>query len=180
MIVSLLHIVWYCKFCEESQYYDFADISAFALHRNFYGYFRSQICRLMSALMNLRIYLMILFLKTLLTKDSTEGYIDSTKIDVCHLKRSKLNCWKISGWILVNGYGFKLHLVIDINGNIINATILPGNESDIRPVEKLLKNFKGAIFGDKGYISKKLFENLLNSKISNEDQEIWYGVKKSC
>ena len=53
--------------------------------------------------------------------------------------------------------------MIDINGNIINATILPGNESDIRPVEKLLKNFKGAIFGDKGYISKKLFENLLKN-----------------
>ena len=102
--------VCYCKFCEESQYYDFADISAFALHRNFYGYFRSQICRLMSVLMSFRIYLMMLFLKPLLTKDYTEGLRRST------LKRPKLNCWKISGWILVNGYGFKLHLVIDING----------------------------------------------------------------
>ena len=110
MIVSLLHIVWYCKFCEESQYYDFADISAFALHRNFYGYFRSQICRLMSALMSFRIYLMMLFLKALLTKDSTEGLRRST------LKRSKLNCWKNSCWVLINGYDFKLHIVIDING----------------------------------------------------------------
>ena len=111
---------------------------------------------------------MMLFLKALLTKDSTEGYIDSTKIDVCHLKRSKRN--KVFAEKSAVGYssmgyfyGFKLHLVIDINGNIINATILPGNESDIRPVEKLLKNFKGAIFGDKGYISKKLFENLLKN-----------------
>ena len=52
-------------------------------------------------------------------------------------------------------YGFKLHLVIDLSGNIINAYITPGNESDIRPVEQLLKNFKGTIFGAKGYISKK-------------------------
>ena len=69
-----------------------------------------QIYRLMSTLMSFRIYLMMLFLKALLTKDSTEGLRRST------LKRSKLNCWKISGWILINGYGFKLHLVIGING----------------------------------------------------------------
>ena len=149
----MLHIVWYCKFCEESQYYDFADISAFALHRNFYGYFRSQICRLMSALMSFRIYLMMLFLNALVTKDSTIG--------VCHLKRSKLNCWKISGWILVNGYGFKLHLVIDINGTIWKWK----RYSSCR--WKILK------IGD-------IFENLLNNKLSNEYQEIWYGVKKSC
>ena len=30
MIVSLLHIVWYCKFCEESWYSDLDDISAFS------------------------------------------------------------------------------------------------------------------------------------------------------
>ena len=153
MIVSLLHIVWYCKFCEESQYYDFADISAFALHRNFYGYFRSQICLLMSALMSFRIYLMMLFLKALLTKDSTEGIRRLT------LKRSKLNCWKISGWILINGYGFKLHLVIDINGTAWKWEWY----SSCR--WKILK-------------ISDIFENLLNDKISN--QEIWYGVKKSC
>ena len=162
MIVSLLHIVWYCKFCEESQYYDFADISAFALHRNFYGDFRSQICRLMSALMSFRIYLMMFFLKTLLTKDSTEGLQRST------LKRPKLNYWKISGWILVNGYGFKLHLVIDIN-EIMQLYCL---EMSVIFVLSM-KNFKDWRQG-----SKKFFENLLNDKISN--QEIWYGVKKFC
>ena len=41
--------------------------------------------------------------------------------------------------------------------------ILPGNERDICSVEELLKNFKGTIFGDNVYISKKLFENLLKN-----------------
>ena len=65
--------------------------------------------------------------------------------------------------------------MIDLNGNIINACITPGNESDIKPVEQLLSTFKGTIFGDKGYISQDLFTNLLSkgvklvTKIRNVD-----------
>ena len=62
-------------------------------------------------------------------------------------------------------FGFKLHLVIDLNGNIINASITPANVDDRGPVESLLKQFKGTIFGDKGYISKKLFQNLLKNEV---------------
>ena len=54
-------------------------------------------------------------------------------------------------------FGFKLHLVIDLNGNIINASITPANVDDRGPVESLLKQFKGTIFGDKGYISNSKF-----------------------
>ena len=151
--------------------------SHFKDFRNFYGYFKKEYSHFFpnlptyerfNELQKRVLYLMMLFLKALLVKGSEEGYIDSTKIDVCHLKRSKRN--KVFAEKSATGYssmgyfyGFKLHLVIDIHGNIVNATILPGNESDIHPVEKLLKNFKGTIFGDKGYISKKLFENLLKN-----------------
>ena len=38
--------------------------------------------------------------------------------------------------------------------------ITPGNVDDRSPLEGMLKNLEGKVFADKGYISKKLFENL--------------------
>lgn len=60
------------------------------------------------------------------------------------------------GWF----FGFKLHLVIDLNGNIVSACISGGNCDDRSPVEKLLQGFRGVVFGDKGYISQNLFTRL--------------------
>ena len=61
------------------------------------------------------------------------------------------------GWF----YGFKLHLVINNLGHIIAFTLTEGNTDDRKPVPQLLHNLFGKIFGDKGYISKDLFNVLL-------------------
>ena len=69
--------------------------------RNFYGYFRTAYQHFFpnlptyerfNELQKRVLYLMILFLNAMLVRNSKEGYIDSTKIEVCHLKRSKLHC----------------------------------------------------------------------------------------
>jgi IS5 family transposase len=60
------------------------------------------------------------------------------------------------GWF----FGFKLHLIIDEKGNIMEGILTPGNWDDRRPVEGMLHNFYGTLFADKGYISKDLFTRL--------------------
>jgi len=94
-------------------------------------------------------------------------YIDSTPLVVSHnrrihqhrtfkglAKRGKSS----TGWF----FGFKLHLIINDLGEIIAFFITPGNVSDVNHnlVEKLCRGLWGQLFGDKGYISKKLRDKL--------------------
>jgi len=95
------------------------------------------------------------------------SFIDSTPIRACHIKREKQNKvfkdlaqkGKCSmGWF----YGFKLHIVINDKGEILDFLFTHGNVYDRAPLKN--KNFHDKIFGkliaDKGYISKNLFEDL--------------------
>ncbi len=54
---------------------------------------------------------------------------------------------------------FKLHLVINDKGEILNFVFTTGGVDDREPLKEgvLLKNVKGKLFGDKGYIGKALF-----------------------
>jgi hypothetical protein len=94
-------------------------------------------------------------------------YIDSSCLPVCHLKRSKRNkvfdgiaeYGKTSvGWFL----GLKLHLVTNDKGELMAFKLTKGNRHDSAEAASLLGALKGLAFGDKGYICKKLFDELLN------------------
>lgn len=67
------------------------------------------------------------------------------------------------GWF----YGFKLHLIINEKGEIISFYITKGNVDDRNEevIFFLTKNLKGKLFGDRGYISQKLFKKLLERGI---------------
>ncbi len=58
------------------------------------------------------------------------------------------------GWY----YGFKLHLVCNDKGEIIDFMFTPGNVDDRFPLKQ--KKFHDKLFGNKGYIGKDLFERL--------------------
>ena len=62
------------------------------------------------------------------------------------------------GWF----YGFKLHLIIDDRGEILNFMITPGNTDDREPLrnERYVQDIRGKLCGDRGYIGKALFEML--------------------
>ena len=98
--------------------------------------------------------------------------VDSTKIAVCHNKRIKSN--KVfkgmaeigkgtMGWF----YGFKLHLVCNDRGELLNFCLTKGNVDDRNPevFNVLSRKLFGDLFADKGYISKHLFETLWNDGI---------------
>ena len=57
-------------------------------------------------------------------------------------------------------YGFKLHLIINDRGELLAFKLTPGNTDDRKPVPDLTKDLVGKLFGDRGYISQELFEEL--------------------
>lgn len=111
---------------------------------------------------------MTLFLKTMRLGQSTGiSFVDSTSVSVC--KNKRIFNHKVFKDIAQRGkstmgyfFGFKLHIVINDKGEIIEFVITPGNVDDRQPLQdsNFLKKVAGKLFADKGYISQKLFENL--------------------
>lgn len=100
------------------------------------------------------------------------GFIDSTKLQVCHNLRINRN--KVFSGMAARGktstgwfYGFKLHLIINEYGEVVSYAITPGNVADNNPsvINKLVKKCFGKLWGDRGYLSKKLFEDLYKKGI---------------
>jgi hypothetical protein len=92
--------------------------------------------------------------------------IDSTPIIVCHNKR--IFDHKVFDGIAKRGkstmgyfFGFKLHIIINQNGELLAFKLTPGNVSDSKMLEPLSKNLFGKLFGDKGYLNQKAFKKLL-------------------
>jgi Transposase DDE domain len=98
------------------------------------------------------------------------SFIDGMGIPICHNKRAKRNkvfkglaAWGKSSidWY----FGFKLHLIINEKGEILAFQITPGNIDERQPVPFLAEKLWGRMFGDKGYISKELFKELLEHNL---------------
>ncbi|TYP89228.1 DDE family transposase [Nitrosomonas communis] len=57
-------------------------------------------------------------------------------------------------------YGFKLHLVINDQGELLGVKITAGNVDDRNPVPELTRSLFGKLCGYQGYFSRPLFEQL--------------------
>lgn len=111
---------------------------------------------------------MVLFLQMCcLGQCSGISFMDSTLIKVCHSKREKQN--RVFKGIAEKGrgsmgwfFGFKLHIIINERGQIIDFLITKGNVDDRQPLKDKTFHDKvfGKIFADRGYIGKDLFEQL--------------------
>ena len=53
-------------------------------------------------------------------------------------------------------FGFKLQLVVNEQGELLNALLTPGNVDDRQPVPQLLQQLFGKVFGDRGMFPKNL------------------------
>ena len=106
------------------------------------------------------------YLRSLFGSCSGISFMDSTSLRVCHNKR--ISQHKVFQNLAARGktsvdwfFGFKLHLVVNDKGELLNFQVTPGNVDDRRPVPKLLQQLFGKVFADKGYISVKLPKDLL-------------------
>jgi len=93
------------------------------------------------------------------------SFIDSTSLDVCLNQR--ISSHKVFAGLAGRGktstgwfFGFKLHLVINDRGELLNVRLTPGNVDDRKPVPQLVRKLFGKVYGDKGYISQTLYELL--------------------
>ncbi len=124
--------------------------------------------------------LLTLYLHAHLGECSGISFVDSTRLRVCdnkrisshrvfaeHAGRSKTSM----GWF----YGFKLHLLINEKGDLLGFELTSGNTDDRQPLWELSGDrFLGALYGDKGYISKDLRELLKGQGIN-----LCYKVRKN-
>ena len=108
---------------------------------------------------------LILFIKkALLGKCTGISFVDST---VC--KNQRIHIHKTFTGIAQRGkcsmgrfFGFKLHLICNEKGELLNFMITPGDVDDRKPLEykAFVVFIYGKFVGDKGYIGKHLFERL--------------------
>ena len=93
------------------------------------------------------------------------AFVDSTPIKICHNRRIERH--RTFAGLAQRGkdsvdwfYGFKLHLIVDDRGELVSFFVTPGNVDERKGLRKMAQFIKGKLFGDKGYISKALAEEL--------------------
>jgi hypothetical protein len=94
------------------------------------------------------------------------AFVDSTPLAVC--RNPRIASHQVFGGLAARGktslgwfYGFKLHLVVNECGELLAVQLTPGNVDDRQPVPTLVQRLFGKLFGDKGYLSQALTEQLL-------------------
>jgi hypothetical protein len=119
--------------------------------------------------------LLLAFIQQQKGRETQIYYIDSTSLPVC--KNQRIHRHKTFKSIAKRGvssmgwfYGFKLHLIINDLGELINFKITKGNVFDNVPILELVSKIKlgGKLFGDKGYLCKEEVRNKLKDKYNIE------------
>lgn len=152
-------------------------------YRDFKNYYLHYVCRHLTAYFPERLSYtrflgitssvvvpMCSYLSAKLGKPTGIHFVDSTKIEVCHIMRAKRN--KVFSDIATHGkgtmgwsFGFKLHLIINHLGEIVSLKLTKGNVDDRKPVPEMADSIFGKLYGDKGYISKALSGELLDKGV---------------
>ena len=98
------------------------------------------------------------------------AWVDSTTLPVC--KNQRIQRHKSLKQIATRGkssmgwfYGCKLHVLVDAQGHFIQTQLSHGHISDVKMLPKLSQGYIGKIFGDRGYISENLKDQLLKQGI---------------
>ena len=110
------------------------------------------------------------YLRTRKGNCSGISFIDSMPIAVCHNRRIRSH--KVFSNVAQRGknsvgwfYGFKTHLIVNDQGELLAFRLTPGNVDDREPVPDMVRDLFGKLFGDKGYISQELFDLLFGQHI---------------
>lgn len=98
------------------------------------------------------------------------SFVDSTKLVVCHNRRIQRH--RVFAGLAGRGkdsvdwfYGFKLHLIVTDEGDILACRLTPGNVDDRQPVRQMAQGLFGKLIGDKGYLSPTLVASLLQQGV---------------
>jgi hypothetical protein len=113
---------------------------------------------------------LFVFAKCTTAQCTGKSFIDSTKLSVCNNKR--ISSHKVFRGMASRGktsmgwfFGFKLHLITDEYGNIVDFTLSTGSvhDSNKTVIDSIIEKVIGFLVGDKGYVG--LFEHLYDKGI---------------
>lgn len=108
----------------------------------------------------------------LLGKCTGTSFVDSTPIRVC--RNQRIHTHKVFKGIAKRGkcsmgwfFGFKLHLICNERGELLNFMITPGDVDDRKPLKckAFVEPVYGKLVGDRGYVGKRLFQRLFDDGI---------------
>jgi len=92
-------------------------------------------------------------------------FVDSTSLAVCHNRR--ISRHKVFAGYATRGkssmgwfFGFKLHLMVNDEGELVAFRVTTGEVNDQVPVGRMARGLWGQLFGDRGYISRGLHKML--------------------
>lgn len=92
-------------------------------------------------------------------------FVDSTSLAVCHNRR--ISRHKVFAGYATRGkssmgwfFGFKLHLMVNDEGELVACRVTTGEVNDQGPVGRMARGLWGQLFGDRGYISRALHKML--------------------
>jgi Transposase DDE domain len=92
-------------------------------------------------------------------------FVDATSLAVCHNRR--ISRHKVFEGYATRGkssmgwfFGFKLHLMVNDEGELLAFRVTTGEVNDQGPVGRMAKGLWGQLFGDRGYISRALHQAL--------------------
>ena len=147
-------------------------------YRDFKAFYTQHVCKHMRSefpflvsytrfveLMPSALAAMCLYLRVRFGQATGVAFIDSTPLSVCHNRR--IGRHRVFAEVARRGkssmgwfYGFKLHLIVNDQGELLALQLTPGNTDDRKPVPQMTKKLWGKLIGDRGYLSQVLFEQL--------------------
>lgn len=147
-------------------------------YRNFKDYYQSHICQHLRGefpglvsynrfveLMSGVLLPLIAYLQSRYGECTGISFVDSTALAVCHNRRIRRH--KVFKDFAERGktsvdwfFGFKLHLIVNDQGELLAVFLTPGNVDDRDPLPQMTQDLFGKLFGDRGYVSQLLFEQL--------------------
>jgi hypothetical protein len=96
------------------------------------------------------------------------SFIESTTLSV--FDNHRIHCHRMISGLAERGkssmglfYRFKLHFVVNECGELLACRQTPGNVDNRTPVPILCTRLFGKLFGDKGYLSQPLFDQLMET-----------------
>jgi hypothetical protein len=96
------------------------------------------------------------------------SFMDATALAVC--KNPRIHSHKVFAGLAERGktsagwfFGFKLHLIFNDRGELLNLLLTLENLDDRKPVPGMVRKLFGKLFADKGYVSQKLAAELLRT-----------------
>lgn len=169
--VDVITILIFYNFSKRTTFKDFYELDVLGLLKSAFDYVVSY-NRFLELIGKMLQEILGFLCSKCLGRPTPVNFIDSTSYEVCNIYRASSH--KVfngfaqkgktsTGWF----FGMKLHLIINMYGEIVSFYLTSGNIHDANEkiIDKLTEGLTDKLVGDRGYLSTKIFNNLWSKGI---------------